>query len=236
MIVTNTIRLGLSLIFLAILAACSENTAAPTIPDVEADETASPAEGSAVPIIVMLGDSLTAGFGLPDGEALPAELERQLDSLGVSADLINAGVSGDTSANGLARYDWSVRAANPDILIIALGANDFLQGVSPSTVRDNLAAILTRAQDGEMDIVMAGLDPRETVPGQSITSAYTSVYEDLAAEFEVPLYPDLLEGVWDDPTLLQADGLHPTAEGIDLVAQQLAAFLIASNILEADES
>ena len=83
---------------------------------------------------------------------------------------------------------------------------------------------------------MAGLDPRETVPGQSITSAYTSVYEDLAAEFEVPLYPDLLEGVWDDPTLLQADGLHPTAEGIDLVAQQLAAFLIASNILEADES
>lgn len=236
MIVTNTVRLGVSLLSMAILAACSDDAISPSTPGQDANAVVSSVDEGATPIIVMLGDSLTAGFGLPDDDALPAELERQLEGLGVRAELINAGVSGDTSANGLARYDWSVRAANPDILVIALGANDFLQGVSPNTVRDNLAAILTRARASELKVVMAGLDPREAVPGQSITSAYTSVYEDLAAEFDVPLYPDLLEGVWDDPALLQADGLHPTAAGIDLVAQQFAAFLISSDTLETDES
>lgn len=236
MIVTNTVRFGVSLLPLAILAACGDAAISSSTPSQDASAAVSSVDESSAPVVVMLGDSLTAGFGLPDDEALPAELERQLDSLGVRAELINAGVSGDTSANGLARYDWSVRAANPDVLIVALGANDFLQGVSPSAVRDNLAAILTRAQASELKVVMAGLDPRETVPGQSITSTYTSIYEDLAAEFDVPLYPDLLEGVWDEPSLLQADGLHPTAPGIDLVARQFAAFLISSDTLETDDS
>lgn len=235
MIITNPSRLGASLAFLAILAACGGEAVSPEPQNIDADNTTPLAEERAAPVIVMLGDSLTAGFGLPDAEALPAELERRLDELGVRAELINAGVSGDTTANGLARYEWSVGAANPDILIIALGANDFLQGVAPGTVRDNLAAILSRAQSSDVDIVMAGLDPRETVPGQSLTSAYTSVYEELAAEFGVPLYADLLAGVWDEPSLLQPDGLHPTAAGIDLVAEQLADFLLSSEILATDE-
>lgn len=225
--------LGVSLLLLAALAGCAPEAAAPVQAKPAAPETQSGVSGEAKDslVIVMLGDSLTAGFGLPESEALPAELERRLADQGVKATLINAGVSGDTSANGLARYDWSVGAADADILILALGANDFLQGVAPDTLRANLSSILARAEDQELSVVMAGLDPRETNPEQSINGAYSAVYDELSAEFDAPLYDDLLAGVWDQPDLLQADGLHPTAAGIDLVAEQLAGFLIDNNVV-----
>ncbi|MEL7547070.1 MAG: arylesterase [Pseudomonadota bacterium] len=229
-------RLSVSLVCLASLAACGQDAVAPasaepdplTAGNVQLEVTATP------PTIVMLGDSLTAGYGLPNREALPAELERQLKAAGTVAKLVNAGVSGDTSANGLARYDWSVGASDADILIVALGGNDFLQGVSPDTVRENLAEILTRAQQDGLRVVLAGLDPREADASSSVNTVYAAIYTELAETFEVPLYADLLDGVWNDPSLLLPDGLHPNAAGVDLVAEQLADFLLTRNIIVSE--
>ena len=117
-----------------------------------------PSEGAADAfVIVMLGDSLTAGFGLPEDDAPPALIEERLRGQGLNVDVINAGVSGDTTAGGLARYDWSVASAKPDLLVIALGANDYLGGVTPARARQNLNAIIGRAQEAALPIALVGL-------------------------------------------------------------------------------
>jgi acyl-CoA thioesterase-1 len=175
--------------------------------------------------VVFLGDSLTAGYGLEPDAALPEQVEAVWASQGIDAVAVNAGVSGDTTANGLARFDWSVTAAEPDLLVVSLGANDFLMGVPAEVAKANLAAILERAKAAGIPAVLVGVALRgEAEPG-SREAEYSAIYPELAAQFGVPYYPSLLGPVAGDPAMLQADGLHPTEEGVTIIAQPLAEFL-----------
>ena len=179
---------------------------------------------SDAPVIVMLGDSLTAGYNLAAGNALPAALQRTFDADGVKAKFINAGVSGDTTADGLNRYDWSVTGTKAAVLVVALGANDFLQGVAPEVPKRNLAAILQRARKDDIATVLVGVQ----IPGDrkdAREAAYAAIYPDLAKEFDVPYFSNMLAPVAGKAGLLQQDGLHPTAEGVEAMASELAGFL-----------
>ncbi len=178
--------------------------------------------------IVFLGDSLTAGFGLSTTDALPEQLEALFHAEG-REDLvfINAGVSGDTTGGGLARYDWSVASADPDLLIVALGANDFFGGVDPANVKANLAAIIERAQADDLPIILASVEAGEIAEIDEFVAAYTGIYPELAEAYNVPLYTDVLSGVRGNANLVQQDGLHPTKEGVAVMAERMSEFLWA---------
>ena len=178
------------------------------------------------PVVVFLGDSLTAGFNLSSEEALPEQVSRRLNAVGQAVNVINAGVSGDTSANGLARYDWSVKSVNPTFLIVALGANDYLQNLPPETARANLSEILTKAKADNISVILIGLKTRSNAEAGTRDADYGAIYPELASQFDIPLYPALLEGVRNNPNLLQGDGLHPTAQGVEVMADRLSDFLI----------
>jgi acyl-CoA thioesterase-1 len=179
---------------------------------------------SDTPVIVMLGDSLTAGYNLAAGNALPAALQRKFDADGVEAKFINAGVSGDTTADGLNRYDWSVTGTKAKVLVVALGANDFLQNVAPDVPKRNLAAILKRAQEDDIPAVLVGVEIPDGGKDER-EKAYAAIYPDLAKEFGVPYFANMLAAVAGRPGLLQPDGLHPTAVGVEAMAGELATFL-----------
>lgn len=176
--------------------------------------------------IVMLGDSLTAGFGLATREALPEQVALILERDGYAVNVVNAGVSGDTTAGGLARYDWSVASANPDLLIVALGANDFLGGIPAATARANLAAILARAQSDGTPVILASVEAGEIAQNDARIRAYAVIYAELAAEYDVPLFVDILSGVRGKPSLVQLDGLHPTREGVKVMAARMGKFIV----------
>ena len=177
------------------------------------------------PVVVMLGDSLTAGYGLPEDQALPVQVGTALAALGIDAEMVNAGMSGDTTGGGLDRYDWSVRSADPDLLLIALGANDFLRGLSAEATTANLSKIIETAQGDGVDVVLISVEARSTELTDSREAAFAAIYPSLAETYDVTHYRGLLDGVRDRPELLQPDGLHPTAEGVRLMAERLAAFL-----------
>ncbi|MEM9705224.1 MAG: arylesterase [Pseudomonadota bacterium] len=173
--------------------------------------------------IVMLGDSLTAGFNLPPDEALPDQIEDRMDALGYETEFVNAGVSGDTTAGGLARYDFSVRSLAPDLLIVALGANDFLSGLDPNRARENLDQIMTMAGEDNLPVVLFSLEPRTRTSERE--RAFTDIYKDLSVTYGAALYAGFMAPISDKPEYLQPDGLHPTAEGVSLVADKAAEFL-----------
>ncbi|MEQ1609210.1 MAG: arylesterase [Hyphomonadaceae bacterium] len=217
------------LVFIAaslLIAACSPS---PTPEPTPAANTPAASESSDmtrqdVPIIVMLGDSLTAGYELNDDEALPVVVERVLAARGVSATFVNAGVSGDTTADALNRYDWSVRDAEPDLLVIALGANDFLLSLPPERPKKNLTAILDRAKADGLPAALIGvaipdidLDPRD--------AAYAAIFPELAKQYGVPYQPNFMAPVAGKSGLLMDDGLHPTAKGVEAMAEGVADFL-----------
>lgn len=223
-----------ALVFGCFLSACSsevsDNAQTPTVASDATDEIlvrVEPVEDamSETKTIVILGDSLTAGYNLAQSEALPAVIERRLKSNGLSVKLVNAGVSGDTTAMGLARYDWSVSSADPDILVIALGANDFLSGFPAEVAQENLEAIIERAQADGISVVLAGLEPRWPETYEMLQPGYAKLYPDLAEAYDVPLYEGFMRGVWDEPDLLMLDGLHPTVEGVEKMADRLTVFL-----------
>ena len=177
--------------------------------------------------LVILGDSLSAGFGLNDSEALPAMLDQALAARGLDQIIVlNAGVSGDTTAGGLARFDFSV-GPDADGVIIALGANDALQGQPPEQTRANLAAMIDRAQARNLDIVLAGMLAPINM-GVEYRARFDAIYPDLSEAEDVALYPFLLAPVALQPGFLQRDGLHPTAAGVALMAEPLADFVAAS--------
>lgn len=175
------------------------------------------------PVVALLGDSITAGYGLSSEQALPRELERALARSGVAARVIGAGVSGDTTSGGLARVD-QVIARKPDVCVVALGANDLLQGRRPSQVRANLDAIVARLQRAEVKVVLAGMLAPAFVdllePGYS--EAYNGAFSEVARERRVVFHPFLLEGVALNPRLNQPDRIHPNAEGVKIIAARLA--------------
>jgi len=170
-------------------------------------------------VVVALGDSLTAGLGVGVEEAYPALLEARLRREGFDYRVVNAGVSGDTSAGGLRRLDWALKL-KPQVLIVALGANDGLRGQPPAALRANLTQIVERARGAGARVLLAGM----RVPpnyGDEYARAFAAVYASVARATGVPLAPFLLDGVAGDPRLNQADGIHPTAEGQRVIAKHL---------------
>lgn len=173
--------------------------------------------------IVAFGDSLTAGLGLPESEALPVRLEAVLRARGHDVAIVNAGVSGDTSSSGLARLDWTF-ADGADGAIVALGANDALRGTDPAVTRRALDAILTRLAERGIRVLLAGMRAPPNM-GAGYGRVFDAVYPELAARHGVPLYPFLLDGVAAEPDLNQRDGIHPNAAGVARIAEGIAPYV-----------
>jgi acyl-CoA thioesterase-1 len=169
--------------------------------------------------MVVLGDSLSAGLGLPAPAAFPARLQKALEAKGIAVDMINAGVSGDTSSGGRDRLDWSVPEGT-EAVILELGANDALRGTDPAVTRAALSDILTRLKARKIAVLMCGMVAPPNY-GSDYAARFNSIYPDLAKSFAVPLYPFFLEGVAANRKLNQADGLHPTAEGVDIIVNNI---------------
>jgi acyl-CoA thioesterase-1 len=169
--------------------------------------------------LVVLGDSLTAGFGLPPGKAFPDQLQAALTARGWDVAVVNAGVSGDTAEDGLARYDWSV-PPDADALIVELGANDMLRGLPPDRTREALSAILDRAKAAHLPALIAGMRAAPNL-GPVYSQAFDAIYPALASAAGATLYPFFLDGVAGDPQLNQPDGLHPTAAGAAVIVKRI---------------
>jgi len=165
--------------------------------------------------IVFLGDSLTAGYGLPRGESVPDLLQTRLDAGGYDYEVVNASVSGDTSAGGLSRLDWSLQG-DVEVLVIELGANDGLRGLPVEAMKGNLDAIITRARERDITVVLTGMEAPPNY-GEAYTTEFRQAYRDLAREHEVAFVPFFLEGVAGIPRLNIADGIHPNSEGARIV-------------------
>jgi len=180
---------------------------------------AAPPARAAERVVVALGDSLTAGLGVAPDEAYPALLDARLRREGYGYRVVNAGVSGDTSAAGLRRVDWVLKS-KPDVVIVALGANDGLRGLPVDALARNLEAIVSRVRATGARVLLAGM----RVPpnyGADYTSAFAAVFPAVARRTGVPLAPFLLDGVAGDARLNQPDGIHPTAEGQRVIAERL---------------
>jgi len=179
-----------------------------------------PAHAADRPVrIVVLGDSLSAGFGLAAQDALPAKLEKALKAKGVAVAIENAGVSGDTATGGLARLDWSVPDGT-DAVIVELGGNDALRGTDPKQTRAALEQIITRLKQRRITVLLAGmLAPRNL--GADYAKAFDAIYPELAAAHGVLFYPFILDGIAADRVLNQADGIHPTAAGVDAIVSRM---------------
>jgi acyl-CoA thioesterase I len=185
---------------------------------------ASLAHAQTAPIkLAVLGDSLAAGYGVSPQQAIPVRLEAALKAQGRNVTVINHGVSGDTTAGGLERLDWML-ADKPDIVIVELGANDALRATDPATTERNLDAIITRLKAAGVTVWLAGmLAPRNY--GPEYAKQFDAIYPRLAEKHGVPLYPFFLDGVAQDPTLNQADGIHPNPRGVDIVVERLLPFV-----------
>lgn len=188
--------------------------------------------------LLALGDSLTAGYGLSDREGFTGQLEAALRRAGHDVTVLNGGVSGDTSAGGLARLDWAL-ADEPDAVLVALGANDGLRGLDPGDLRGNLAAILERLTGDDIPVLLAGMYAPPNL-GRDYADAFNSAYPELAETYRVPLYPFFLEGVATDRLLNQADGIHPNAEGVAVMIEGIlpavTALLTDAGLIGAEGS
>lgn len=193
-----------------------------------APSAASPAAGTATtaeagPRVVFLGDSLSAGYGLAEEDAFPAVVARRLAERGHPIHLVNAGVSGDTTAGGLARVDWVLRQ-KPAVLVVELGANDGLRGQPLAGIESNLRAIVERGKAAGARVLLTGM----LIPpnyGKQYADGFAAIFPRLAQELDVPLVPFLLEGVAAEGQLNQADGIHPTAEGARRVAETVLPYV-----------
>jgi len=180
-------------------------------------------EARAERVIVALGDSLTAGLGVAADEAYPARLEARLAREGYTYRVVNAGVSGDTTAGGLRRVDWVLRA-KPEIAIVALGANDGLRAQSPQTMRENLTAIVKRLQAAGARVLLVGMRLPPNY-GADYTNEFQAVFPEVARSTGAAFMPFLLDGVAADTRLNQPDGIHPTAAGYQVIADRLWPYL-----------
>jgi acyl-CoA thioesterase-1 len=220
------------LLFLGVfllLAGCgrpsdSERAAPPArtdaAPPAQSTPPANPAPAPAdptAPRVIFLGDSLTAGLGLDPDQSFPAVIQARLTREGYRYTVVNAGVSGDTSAGGLRRLEWAMGEGDPQVLVVALGGNDGLRGLSPEQLEKNLADIIKRAQARKLRVILAGMEAPPNF-GEDYTRRFREVYPALATRYKIPLIPFLLEGVAGDPSLNQADGIHPNPRGAQIVA------------------
>jgi acyl-CoA thioesterase I len=169
--------------------------------------------------IVALGDSLMAGYQLPASAAFPAQLERALKAKGLAVEVVNAGVSGDTSSGGLARLDWSV-PEGADAVILELGANDMLRGIEPKLTRVALQRIISRLKQRHIEVLLCGMLAPPNL-GPNYARAFDAIYPDLAAANDLLFYPFFLEGIYSHPKFNQNDGMHPTAAGVAAIVARI---------------
>jgi acyl-CoA thioesterase I len=169
--------------------------------------------------MVVLGDSLSAGLGLSGPAAFPARLQKSLETKGIKVEMINAGVSGDTASGGRDRLDWSIPEGT-EAVIIELGANDALRGTDPNVTRSALSDILTRLKARRIAVLLCGMVAPPNY-GADYAARFNAIYPELAKSFGVPLYPFFLDGVASDAKLNQPDGIHPTAEGVDVIVKNI---------------
>jgi len=173
--------------------------------------------------LAILGDSLTAGYGVKPEQAFPARLEAALRTQGRNVSVMNHGVSGDTTAGGLERVDWLL-GDKPDIVLIELGANDALRGLDPAAAERNLDAVIAKLKAAGVSVWLAGmLAPRNF--GADYAHQFDTLYRRLADKYNVPLYPFFLDGVAQDAALNQSDGVHPNPKGVDVIVQRIAPFV-----------
>ncbi|MFD0985973.1 arylesterase [Methyloligella solikamskensis] len=164
------------------------------------------------PVIVAFGDSLTAGYQLPQSEAFPSQLQEALEARGQKAEVVNAGVSGDTAAGGLARFDWAV-PEGADAIILELGANDALRGLSPAETKASLEKIIKQAKARGLPVLLAGMEAPRNM-GKDYVEEFHAIYPDLAEEYDLIFYPFFLDGVAMEDQLTLGDGMHPNGEGV----------------------
>lgn len=175
--------------------------------------------------ILLFGDSIVAGYGLEQEEALTTRLNAIFQEEGKSVTAINGGVSGDTTSGGRSRLEWVLNQHQPDIVVVALGGNDVLRGVSPNTTRKNLEAILATLKERDIKVLLSAVRaPMNMGPAYSI--AFNRIYPELADQYDVKLYPFLLEGLYGKNDVMQRDGVHPNAKGAEVIARNLATYLI----------
>ena len=210
---------------LAVSGCNRQPASAPSAGSAPATVEAAPATApvAAVPRIVFLGDSLTAGLGLPVDQSYPSLIGQELQKKGYQYEIVNAGVSGDTSAGGMRRLDWSLEG-NVRILVLALGANDGLRGLPIDQMKKNLRSILDAARQRGVKVVLAGMEAPPN-NGPDYARAFRAVYSDLAKDYDVRFVPFLLLGVAGNPSLNQPDGIHPNAKGARIVADLVWAEL-----------
>jgi acyl-CoA thioesterase I len=175
--------------------------------------------GAHVPVILDIGDSLTSGYGLPPEQAFPARLEAWLRQKGIEARVVNAGVSGDTTASGLALLNWEL-ADKPDLVILALGGNDAMRGIDPDTVRANLDKMIQRIETSGAKVLVLGMIAPPNW-GEEYKRAFDRIFPELAQAHNVSLYPFFLEGVAMKPELNQPDGIHPNEAGVSVLVDRI---------------
>lgn len=193
---------------------------------------AGPRPVSRPPVVTVLGDSITAGLGLPARDAMPAQLQAALTRRGVAATVRAAGVSGDTSGGGLARVDFSV-APETALCVVALGGNDLLQGIEPRVTKANLLGVLQKLRARKINVMLVGIAAPPLI-GASYAREFNAIYPALAKEFSAPLYPNILAGVGGQRGLMQGDGIHPNAAGAKIIGERLAP--LVARALEAAQS
>jgi acyl-CoA thioesterase-1 len=186
-----------------------ERTSAPPLLPTQQDER---------PKVIALGDSLTAGYGLVESQSYPALLQQKIDAAGLEFEVVNAGVSGDTSAGGLRRLEWALKDGNVSVLVVALGANDGLRGLSVEDMTRNLDQIITTAKEQNIAVILAGMEAPPNY-GAEYAEAFRLAYRDIARRHRVLFVPFLLERVAGESSLNQGDGIHPNAQGTAIVAE-----------------
>ncbi|MDH3467233.1 MAG: arylesterase [Gammaproteobacteria bacterium] len=169
--------------------------------------------------ILTLGDSLTAGYGLIEADSFPAQLQAALTERGFNVDVLNGGVSGDTTSAGRARLEWAL-SDQPDVVIVELGANDGLRGIDPELTRDNLAAILEALRAKDVRVLLTGMYAPPNL-GSDYSERFNAIYPDLADRYGVMLYPFFLDGVATEPALNQSDGIHPNRDGVAVIVERI---------------
>ena len=216
-------HVGMAVLLVHALGGCDSAAPPPTTETAGPAPTAGAPISADAPLIVAFGDSLFAGYRLEQDEGFAPALQRELAESGVEAQVFNAGVSGDTSQGGLGRLDFMLDGLprTPDLVIVELGANDMLRGLDPATTRENLTAILTRLDERGIPFMLAGMVAAPNL-GADSASRFNPIYTDLAARFDVPLYPFVLDGVIGNDALMLDDGLHPNPQGVEVMADRIA--------------
>ena len=210
----------LIMVFFLYLAGCSGESAS----NDAAPKTAAVKQTTRETIVAM-GDSLTAGLGVDESEAYPAQLQKKLADDGHHFNVVNAGVSGETSSGALSRIDWVISALKPDLIILETGANDGLRGIDPDVLRKNLDRIVSVIKANNIAVILCGMKMLPNL-GPVFTRAFTDIYPEIAQKHAIPLIPFFLEGVAGDPRYNQPDRLHPTAEGYRRIVDHIYPYVL----------